>query len=650
MEGPRAPRWATAPFRGRARADCRSAVYHRASVATELETTSSRDATWVEPEPQRAPATGYAPVVALGAVVVGAFVVYTLLSTGVDGPRVHPDEELYTMAASSLVAGQGLTLRGEHFGFGPLLPVMLAAIIRLAGNVDAAYGWFKAANALWFALTAVPVYLLARRLVSGWWAVLAAALAVAIPSSISIGTVMTESISFLATTWALYAIALALERPSVLRQLGVLAATAAAFLARPQFGILFVTWIGALALLWVIAPPTRPRTRTDIVRFWPTALPIVVVATAFSARLASGAAASGSFGAYAVLWRGYDPFEVGKWFVYHLGDFAVYLAIVPVAVAPVVLWRLAREGRDGSRPAAAFVALFVSANVTGLLVVAAFASSPWGFDRLHDRYGFYLLPLWLIGFVVWLASGLPRPLLATAVGVALAVALPLILPFGQLANEAGIDTVPGAFWARIQERTAGPGPASGTLALALFVAALLAATCFLPRRIARIALPVAVAGTLVVTSYFAWERMAGAPEDEVFAGGFDRAWIDERVSGGASVTKLYADTSCGSALQRHALYLTEFFNSTVDRAAYLDGSVPDGLPSKRVDVARSGTLELSPGNPLVAEYVYTQPGIELAGRRVADGTAAHLVLWHVAGPVRVVGASTNAQLRRNACA
>ena len=77
-------------------------------------------------------------------------------------------------------------------------------------------------NALLFALTAIPVYLLARRLVSPWWAVLAAGLAVAIPSSISVATVMTESLAFLAAAWALYATMLALERPTVLRQLAVL--------------------------------------------------------------------------------------------------------------------------------------------------------------------------------------------------------------------------------------------------------------------------------------------------------------------------------------------------------------------------------------------------------------------------------------------
>ena len=158
----------------------------------------------------------------------------------------------------------------------------------------------------------------------------------------------------------------------------------------------------------------------------------------------------------------------------------------------------------------------------------------------------------------------------------------------------------------------------------------------------------AVAATFAAMSYFAWERMVGAPEDQVFAGGFQRAWIDERLAGNASVTKLYADTPCGSALERHALYLTEFFNSTVDRAAYVTGSTPDGLPIERVDVAPSGMLEHS-GNPLVADYVFTQPGIELAGRRVAEGTAARLVLWHVGGPVRVVGAASDEQLRQKAC-
>ena len=257
-------------------------------MVTELETASSFDTARAEPDVLDAPAESRRPVVVLGAIIVGTFLVYALLTTGIDGPRVHPDEELYTMGASSLAAGQGLTLRGQPFGFGPLFPAMLAVIIRLAGSVDAAYDWFKFANALCFALVAVPVYLLARRLVSAWWAVVAAGLSVAIPSAISVGTVMTESLSYLAAAWALYAIVLALERPSVVRQLAVLAAVAAAFFTRPQYGILYATWIGALVILWLIAPSTRPRTRADLIRFWPTALPLVLGMIAFGARLAVG--------------------------------------------------------------------------------------------------------------------------------------------------------------------------------------------------------------------------------------------------------------------------------------------------------------------------------------------------------------------------
>ena len=558
-------------------------------MATDLETAESPGMAAADRSAPRSTARDRRPIVALGLVTSAAFVVYALLSLGADGPRVHPDEVRYLIAASSLVEGEGLTLRGQDYGFGPLLPLVLAAILRLAGSVDAAYDWFKAANALFFALTAVPVYLLARRLVSQWWAVLAAALAVAIPSSISVATVMTESLSYLTTVWALYAIALALERPSILRQFAVLGTVAAALLTRTQFGILYVTWVGGLACLWLLAPATRPRTRADLLRFWPTALPVVLGALAFVARLASGSSAKDTFGAYWELWRGYDPFAVAKWFVYHLGDFAVYLVVVPVAVVPIVLWELGRAGRAGSRRAAAFVSLFAAANVSGLLVVAAFTSTPWGYDRLHDRYGFYLVPLWLVALVWWLASGLPRPRVAAAIGAVATLALALILPFAQLANEAGIDTVPGALWVRIEAELAGPGPASGRLALALFVVGLLAATFFLPRGIARLALPAAVAVGFAAMSYFAWQRMVDAPEDLVFAGGLERAWIDDRVPKDASVTKVYVDTTCGSALERHALFLTEFFNSTVDRAAYVGGSTPDGLPIDRVDASSSGT-------------------------------------------------------------
>jgi hypothetical protein len=598
------------------------------------------------PQPRRP-----GPAVALAGIVLGSFVLYTWLASLVDVPRVHPDEVRYLIAASSLVEGEGLSLRGGEYGFGPLYPLVLAAILWLSAGVDAAYDVFKAANAFFFALTAVPVYLLARRLVPPWWAVGAAGLAVAIPSSISVGTVMTESLAYLTAAWALYATALALERPTLLRQLALLGTVALAFLTRAQLGALYLSWLVGLGVLWLIAPRLRPRSRADLVRLWPSAVPFVLAPAVLAGRIASGSSPSESLGAYWELWRGYDPLEVGKWLVYHLADFDVYLAVVPLAVAPIVLWRLLRHGRESSDRAAAFAALFLSANAVGLLVVAAFTSTPWGYDRLHDRYAFYLLPLWLILFVAWLAEGLPRPLVATATGVVFALVLPTLLPFRQLANEAGIDTVPGALWVWVEQQVAGPGPLSGSRLLAVFVLGLVLAAVLLPRRLALL-LPAAVVAVFAITAVLAWDRVIDAPEDAVFAGGLERAWVDEQLPADAVVTKLYLEsTACpATASTRHALFLTEFFNMTVDRAAYIADSIPDGIPPlDRVDVAADGTLELSPGTPLRAQYVVTQPGIELAGERVATGTNAGLVLWRIEGPVRVPGATANADVRTADC-
>ncbi len=591
----------------------------------------------------------HGPALALAATICLAFGLYTLLASLVDVPRVHPDEVRYAIAGSSLVEGEGLSLRGGEYGFGPLYALVLAGILLFTSGLAAAYDLFKAANALFFALTALPVYLLARRLVSDWWAVLAAGLSVAIPSSISVATVMTESLAFFTAAWALYAIMLALEKPSTGRQLALLAAVAAAFATRPQFGALYATWLLGLALIWWIRPATRPRARGDLVRLWPSAVPLVLAAGVLASRLVSGSSPRESFGAYWELWRGYDPLQVAKWLAYHLADFEIYLAVVPLAVAPIVLTALIRRGRAGSDVSAAFAALFLSANAIGLLVVAAFNSTPYAYDRLHDRYAFYLIPLWLIVLVTWLADGLPRPLVATASGVVLALVLPAILPFRQLANEAGIDTVPGALWVWLESQTAGPGATSGRLLLAVFVIGLLLAMLFLPRRW-RLALPAAVLAVFAATAAFAWERMIDAPENAVLAGGLEPAWIDERLPDDARVTKLYLESATcpASSLTRHSLFATEFFNVTVDRAAYIGDSIPDGIPLDRVEV-ESGRLVFEDGAPFIADFVYTQPGIELTGRQITTGTAANLVLWQTDGHVRMPGVATTADVRTADC-
>jgi hypothetical protein len=590
------------------------------------------------------------PLLALAATVVVAFVAYLGLASAVEVPRVHPDELRYALAGSSVAEGEGVLNRGVRSGFGPVHAALLASVLVVTGDRESAYPIWKALNVLLFVLSAIPIYLLARRLVSPWWSVAASALSLAIPSAIYVSVVMTESPSFFLTCWALLAIVLAVERPSVGRQLGAIAVIGLATATRSQLGVLVAALVLSFLAQWALAHD-RERFVSFGKRLWPTLGVLVVGALALLARpLLAGESPGDSLGPYRDLWTGYEPLEVAKWTLYHAADLELYLAVVPFAVMPVVLWRLLSSRDDGAAQQRAFGVSFVTVNLAFLLVAGAFSSLPYGYDRLHDRYLFYVVPLWLIVLVIWLADGMPRPLLALGIGVAAALVLPVVLPFRQLANEAGVDTVPGALWVWVEQQTSGPGLASARLGLLVFVVLLVAAVAALPRRLGLV-LAGAVLGVFLATSVLAWNRMIGAPEDAVFAGGLERDWIDERVPADAEVWKLYVEarTCSNSTVTWHSLFLTEFFNDSVRRAAYIGDSIADGIPIENVDLD-DGAVLLDDGDPLVADYVFTQPGIELNGRQVARGTNADLVLWRVGGPVRVENARSSSEVRTADCA
>ena len=407
---------------------------------------------------------------------------------------------------------------------------------------------------------------------------------------------MTESVSFLAASLAMYAMMLAVERPTVGRQFGAIGAIGLAAATRAQFGVLFVAYLAALAGV-VGDPAVRPTVREGVRRLWPTLGALALGVLAFFARRTphrgplrrSRSDHTGSSGA-ATTRRGR---EVDRRITSLISSSTSSSS--PCGRAGRALAAACRDG-PGRPASGASPCAFLTVNTSLLLVAAAFASLPYGYDRLHDRYLFYVVPLWLIVFFVWLADGLPRPLVATATGVGLALVLPAILPFAQLANEAGVDTVPGALWVWLETHTAGPGPVSGRRLLAIFVIVLVAAVVLVPRRY-RLVLPSTVLVVFGATAVPAWDRMIGAPEDAVFREGLDRSWIDDRLPHDARVWKLYIEApSCpASALTRHSLFLTEFFNATVYRAAFIGDTIPDGIPIERVDVGPRDSSSFRPG-------------------------------------------------------
>ena len=99
-------------------------------MVTELETPSSFDTARAEPDVLDAPAESRRPVVVLGAIIVGTFLVYALLTTGIDGPRVHPDEE------RTWGVGRASGRRGERPGPGRYAAPMAATAGRSRMRLD----------------------------------------------------------------------------------------------------------------------------------------------------------------------------------------------------------------------------------------------------------------------------------------------------------------------------------------------------------------------------------------------------------------------------------------------------------------------------------------------------------------------------------
>lgn len=598
-------------------------------------------------------AAGLGPPLALAATVVLATLAYGGAAQLVPLPLLNPDELRYTLAAQALVDGEWLNLRGHEYGYGPLYPALLAPILAVSKSVVTAYPFFKVANALLFALAAVPIFFIARRLLSPWWSVAVAAVSVAIPSSIYTSLVMTESASYLTSSIAVLAVVLALERPSLARQLAMVGAIGLAYATRPQFAALLPAFLAGYLLLWVV-DAGRPRLRDAAVRLWPTLSTIVVGIAAFAARpLLTWSSPEESLGGYGDLWRDYDLVSVARFAVYHVAGLELYLFVIPFAVAPIVVADLLRAGRRGSTREGAFVAVFLTVNAALLLVAAAFASTPFGYHELHDRYLFYVAPLWFVALGRWLSRGLPRPLLSTTIGVVLALALPAIPPYGLIASDIVIEYVPSALWSGAWTLLEGYPLIDGRRVFAASVVVLAIAAVTVPRRFWPV-LPAVVVAGLLLTAVLAWERLADPSDSFVLADDTNWAWVDDAVADGSHTTKVYVSPqNCPySELTRHALFLTEFFNTSVDRTASIGDSTPDGIQLERVEVRSGGRLVLTNGTPLVADYVVTQPGIVLEGRRVAEGTGADLVLWETRGLVRLAEARfrTTADLVTAACA
>jgi hypothetical protein len=485
-------------------------------------------------------------------------------------------------------------------------------------------------------LVAIPVYVWARRLVGPWHALFAAALTLLLPAFFYSGVLMTEAVFLPAFVLACLAIALMLERPTLARQLAALAAVALAIGIRVQGIVLVPAILTAVALKILLdwrAGVARDRIVSELRRLWPMAALLVVGGVLYIAyKQVRGEAIETGLGPYQTLARLHYPLlPSARWAVKHLAELGLALGLIPIAALIVLAW-LALAGKATSNAERCFLAVVPAAMLWVLAEVGAFAATvtPFAFER----YTFYLEPLLLIAFVLWLARGLPRPRIGTAV----AVATPTLLIFALNLNSAIVPdpvngvTVDSLYKFSLQHL---PG-AIDELRWAIFGGAALGAFLFAlcTRSVARVALPVLLVAYLIAASVPPLKDMQAVSRNTRAAAGDDATWVLRAAGRGNKV--IYVNTPTRGVSPSTVLLETEFWNPNVV-GVYNVGAVQICPLPATTAATNVATGRIEPPIPENVDYGVFSRNVPFAGRLVAAGGPPDqpLGLYHVGRSLRV---------------
>ena len=625
---------ADAVVREVARAAAEVGVMPGGAVAEELTTRLdelglARDGRPAPSPPPARPSLARVPIWAwLAALVVFSSLLRYALSRRVVAPWIMVDELLYSELAKSFAATGEFLIRGEHHGaYAVVYPVLIAPAYRLFASVPDAYAAAKTIGAVAMSLAALPAYFLGRRVLRPPYALAGAALALAIPSMLYTGTLMSETVFYPIFLAVALTLVLALERPTPRRQLLVLGACLVAFLARTQAIVLLPAVATApIAVGWL---DRRGRRALADFRLLYGALAAAVVAV-LAVQLARGHSPYDVLGTYSVTGHAhYSPGEVLRWLLFHVAELDLYLGIAPFAALLV----LGAIGRSLDRPLRVFLAAAIPLSAWLILEVATFAST-WS-SRVEERNMLYVAPLFLIALLAWIERGMPRPRRATAAAALVAATLPGTLPYDRLVSEsAKSDTLAllPLWWLRESVVSSATIP----LLVVLVALAIAAACVFLSPRWA-LALPLVVAVWFVFTTervedfdHGFHESSKGALFQGITTGKPD--WIDRAVGRDADVAFVFSGKNPTD--QPLTLWENEFFNRSVGRVYDLRRPSMGELPEHRVTERADGVL-LFDGRPVRHRYVLTDTSVPLAGAVVARDEPKRMVLLRTGGLVRI---------------
>jgi hypothetical protein len=570
-------------------------------------------------------------LVLTGAMVL-AFVVRTEQARRLATPQLLCDEFIYADLAKSFAQEGRLLFRGEPLHLSLLYPVLLAPAW-LAERMDTTYAVAKTINAALMTASVIPLYLLGRRVVSPGWALLAPALTLLLPMTLLSGLLMTESAFMPAFLLAVYAIAIALERPTLTRQAFALTAIGLATAVRFQGIVLAAVLPTALLLVLILElraaqPKNRVRFALErLRRYWPTA---AVVIGAVVVYVALGTLRGGGLGPYEEVTNAdYSLSDAWRLTKLHLADLALTSGLVPLS-ALILLFLRAFLGNSASPSERAFLAVAVAA-VAWLLIQVGLFTSHFTSGGIAERYVFYATPLLFLALAIWLARGLPRPWIPTAFAAAAPGALVVLQPLTSALSAGLLPSSLGlfAFYRLSTELDDGVDDLVWLLRVGAVVTAV--AFALLWRPVARIAIPLGLGAFLLISTHPVAgqlrQQAAATRQDPALRG--NPEWIHDAV-GDAEVGYLFTAGSDLFSASRTMLGVN-FWNPSVRSVIYLGHRETCEL------TARSASIDPAAGHIVAGDggglprYLVAPVGLDVAG--VALAGQGPLLLYRAIQPV-----------------
>ena len=507
-------------------------------------------------------------------VVVVSAVVRTLVAWSRATPAYFPDEYMYSSFGRSIAQGHLPAVRGVSAHFLPILQPLLTAPGWLLPSVDEGYRAVQAIEATFMSLAAIPVYLLARRLgLSPRMSLVGAVLTLTLPSLMLSSFIVSEPIAYPIVLTAVYAAVHALDRPSWRSYSLFLGFAALATLARMQFAVLLPCFLLAVLLVAVRERRLREYLRNNRV---PLALFLVV--------------AGGLLAAGPLRNTGYYPSLL---FIpnFHAATAARYLGadtlvlifasgFILVPGALLGLWLALTKARSRTELA------FGITSVVLTLALLAQAAIYGNLGFVQERYLFYVLPLWILAFLLYAQRGWPLKIAHGIVAVAL-VAGALAQPLSKYAVGGGQAHSAFLFaltW--LSKPTGSLGAAAVLIAYAAGAAVVLVVA--LAFRWPRVVTPFAISFALAATTA---ASVGATLYDHSNTQAIQRVVLGDRPSfvdeAGVGPTTMLLMS--GSQIPDAKL----FWNKSIDRVLLLPGvKPPDPFTSTTVDVANNGIMSV----------------------------------------------------------